>query len=61
MHWIKAALGIGRSAPPRDEREAFRRREAELRERYERLERLAIESDVISRSDRPEGLPWDAR
>lgn len=53
MHWIWSWLSP--PAPrPRADREAFERREAELRERHGRLERMAIEADVISRTERPE-------
>ncbi len=38
-----------------DDREEASRRERELWERTRRLERMAIEADVIRRDDRPEG------
>jgi hypothetical protein len=53
MNWLWSWLSPPRPHPQAD-REAFERREAELRERHERLERMAVEADVISRTDRPE-------
>lgn len=53
MRWLKALLNPLEPRPQAD-REAFERREAELRERLRRLERLAVEADVISRTNRPE-------
>lgn len=47
-----------RSDTPQADRRAFERREAELRDRHERLERLAVEADVISRSDTSEDQAW---
>lgn len=54
--WLLSVLfgGPDNQRSPRDQ-EQFARREAELRERMERLERMAIEADVISRTDRSEG------
>lgn len=60
MHWIWQLFN-GRSDSPQADREAFERREAELRDRHERLERLAVEADVISRSDTSEDQPWEGR
>jgi hypothetical protein len=60
MQWIWKLLN-GRSDSPQADREAFERREAELRDRHERLERLAAEADVISRSDTSEDQPWAGR
>src|SRR4051812_27772999 len=57
MQWLRHLINW-RSDTPQADREAFERREAELRDRHERLERLAVEADVISRSDTPEGQPW---
>jgi hypothetical protein len=60
MQWIWKLLN-GRSDSPQADREAFERREAELRDRHERLERLAVEADVMSRSDTSEDQPWEGR
>jgi len=60
MHWLRSWFSPSDERPQAD-REAFERREAELRERHERLERMAIEADVISRSAEPEGRRWDER
>jgi hypothetical protein len=57
MDWIRYLLGKP-AARPQADRKAFERREAELRDRYERLERLAIEADVIARTDHHEDRPW---
>jgi hypothetical protein len=53
MQWLWSRLVPQQARPPAD-REAFERREARLRERLERLRRLAAEVDVISRTERPE-------
>lgn len=53
MRWL-LDLFTPQTPRPQADKEAFERREAQLRERLERLERLAVEADVISRSDRPE-------
>lgn len=63
MHWLWKLIPW-RSDSLQDDREAFERREATLRDRYkhlERLERLAAEADVISRSDTAEGQAWEGR
>lgn len=60
MHWLWSLLGWNGPRPQAD-RETFLRREAELRERHERLERMAIEADVITRTDQPEDRPWAER
>lgn len=53
MSWIRHLFGSnGRPAPASPE--AFARREAELKERHERLVRLAVEADVIQRAETPE-------
>ena len=58
MHWLKHLLGC-RADSSEEDRDAFARRAAELRERHERLERMAIEADVIRRSDTyEEPRPW---
>lgn len=53
MNWLWSWLSPEKARPQAD-REAFERREAQLRERHERLERMAVEADVIARTDRPE-------
>lgn len=53
MNWLWSWLNP-QTTRPQASREAFEQREAQLRERLERLERLAIEADVITRTDRPE-------
>lgn len=53
MGWLQDWFRLSETRPQAD-REAFERREAELKERLRRLERLAVEADVISRTDRPE-------
>lgn len=45
----------------RTDGDEFERRAEELRERHDRLERLAIEADVIARTEEPESRPWDER
>ena len=58
MHWWEILLGR-RDDSSEEDRDAFARRAAELRERHERLERLAIEADVVSRVETPEEPhPW---
>lgn len=61
MQWLKSVTMRLRPGAPGQSGDLPARREAELRERYERLERMAIEADVISRTDRPEGQQWDGR
>lgn len=62
MRWLRTLLGGARMVDmPEDDREFFERREADLRARHERLERLAAEADVISRTDRQERQPWADR
>lgn len=46
---------------PQSDRDAVERREAQLRDRLARLERMAAESDVISHTDHPEDRPWNER
>lgn len=58
MNWLWSWLSPQKSRPQQADREAFQRREAKLRERLERLERLAVEADVISRTERAEDRPW---
>lgn len=60
MHWISWIFGWRQDDTPND-REAFAQREATLRERHERLERMAVEADVIARAEAPEDQPWDER
>lgn len=52
MQWLWS--WFSQTPRPQADREAFERREAQLRERLARLERLAVEADVISRTERPE-------
>ena len=61
MQWLWYLIGRSPEARPRADRKAFERREAELKERHNRLERLAIEADVIERTDRPEDQPWEGQ
>lgn len=62
MNWLRRLFnGAQSETRPQADRDAFERREAELRARHERLERLAIEADVITRADTPEEpRPWAA-
>lgn len=53
MRWWHALFGRADDPFSRVERTALER-EANLRERHERLERLAIEVDVITRTDASE-------
>lgn len=53
MQWLWSRL-VPQQVHPQADREAFERREARLRERLERLRRLAAEVDVILRTERPE-------
>jgi hypothetical protein len=58
MSWLKAIFGRQDDDRPDADREAFRRRERSAQERLQRLERMAIEADVIQRNDTPE---WQAK
>jgi len=60
MNWIGYLLGR-RGERPETDRKAFERRENQLRERLDRLERMAVEADVISRTEQPEGQSWAER
>jgi hypothetical protein len=65
QHWLRALFGRQdghhQDGHHQDGKLPFTLREAELRERFERLERLAVEADVIAHSDHPEDQPWDER
>jgi hypothetical protein len=58
MQWLKAIFGRQDDDRPQADREAFQRRERSLQDRLRRLERMAIEADVIQRNDTPE---WQAK
>lgn len=60
MHWLKSWFSPPEPRPQAD-REAFKRRETKIREEHERLVRMAVEADVISRTDQPEDRPWAER
>ena len=63
IDWLKSVVTLRRmdiAGRPRTDREVFEQREAALRERHARLERLAIEADVISRAETAEEpQSWD--
>lgn len=58
--WLQSVVSVLKRRPNGGQ-QPFEQREHQLRERHARLERMAIEADVISRSDLPEGHTWDER
>ena len=56
IQWLKSVtMHLLSGPPPRQADAVAKHRAEELRKRHERLERMAIEADVILRTDAPEG------